>query len=407
MLQRLGRMGTFIAALIFVMGLVWYVNTTTQAKQTPRVVPARPNIAVTFLASSPTPKPRPTRARPQPQPTPVPFVATLQPVATAKVEAAPVPASPSSPSLPTSAQLDGMRHQQQTWNNCGPATLSMLLSYFGHPDTQQDIARVIKPFNDDKNVGSDELLRYATAAGYRARVVVGGNTNQLKALVASGLPVIVETWFIPEPNDEMGHYQLLVGYDGVNGDTLRFFDSYHGPNVQHSVAEFDPLWRVFNRLFIVAWQEEQEEQVKAILGAQWDETEMLKQALATAQAEAEADPQDKFAWFNIGTNALKLGDAAGAVEAYKTADALKLPWRMLWYQFGLYEAHFAQGNYAEVIKLANRTLKVQRGLEESYYWRGKAYAAQGRTQSARQDFQRALENNSGYVAAQEALAALP
>lgn len=280
----------------------------------------------------------------------------------------------------------------------------MLLSYFGHPDTQQDIARVIKPFNDDKNVGPDELLGYAISVGYRTRIVVGGNINQIKALVASGLPVIVETWFIPEPNDEMGHYRLLVGYED---DTLRFFDSYHGPNVQQSVSEFDPLWRVFNRLFIVAWQEGQEEQVKAILGAQWDETEMLRQALAVAQAEAQANPQDKFAWFNIGTNALKLGDGAAAVEAYKKADALKLPWRMLWYQFGMYEAHFAQGNYSEVIKLANRTLKVQRGLEESFYWRGRAYAALGKTQSARQDFQRALENNSGYVAAQEALAALP
>jgi tetratricopeptide (TPR) repeat protein len=76
---------------------------------------------------------------------------------------------------------------------------------------------------------------------------------------------------------------------------------------------------------------------------------------------------------------------------------------MLWYQFGMYEAHFEAGNYAEVIKLANRTLRVQRGLEESYYWRGRAYAAQGKTQNARQDFRRALENNSGYAAAQEAL----
>jgi tetratricopeptide (TPR) repeat protein len=293
-----------------------------------------------------------------------------------------------------------MRHQQQSWNNCGPATLSMLLSYFGGSETQQDIARIIKPFKDDKNVGPDELLSYATSAGYRARIFVGGNVNQLKALVASGLPVIVETWFIPDPNDEMGHYQLLVGYDG---DTLRFFDSYHGPNITHDATEFDALWRVFNRLFIVSWKPEQEEQVQAILGPQWDETEMLRQALATAQAEAAANPRDKFAWFNIGTNALRLGDVAAAVEAYQKADALKLPWRMLWYQFGMYEAHFEAGNYAEVIKLANRTLRVQHGLEESYYWRGRAYAAQGKTQNARRDFQRALENNSRYAAAQEAL----
>lgn len=402
MLQRLGRTGAFIAALFLVTGLAWYVASTTQAKQAPLTQPKQSNISIKFLVASPTPKIAPS---PEPQSTATPIPATPIALPTPTAPPAPQALPPhTSASLPPSAQLSGMRHQQQTWNNCGPATLSMLLSYFGGTDTQGDIARVIKPFKDDKNVSPTELLGYVTSAGYRARIFVGGDTDQLKALVAAGLPVIVETWFIPEPNDEMGHYQLLVGYEG---DTLNFFDSYHGPNVQHSVAEFDPLWRVFNRLFIVAWREDQEATVQAILGAQWDESTMLQYALASAQADAAANPQDKFAWFNIGTSALQLGDMTTAVEAYKRADTLKLPWRMLWYQFGMYEAHFEMGNYAEVIKLANRTLRVQRGLEESYYWRGKAYAAQGRNASARQDFRRALENNSGFSAAQEALAALP
>lgn len=68
MLQRLGRVGAFIAALLSVMGLAWYITATTQARQAPPAVPAQPNISVKFLVVSPTPKPRPTGCACDPNP---------------------------------------------------------------------------------------------------------------------------------------------------------------------------------------------------------------------------------------------------------------------------------------------------------------------------------------------------
>ena len=276
----------------------------------------------------------------------------------------------------------------------------MMMSYFDYPDTQQVIGAAIKPYKDDKNVSPDALLSYAESAGLKAKLLVGGDIAMLKRLVANGFPVIVESWFIPEPGDEMGHYQLVVGYDG---DTLNFFDSYHGPNIQHSVTEFDGLWRVFNRLAIVVWRPDQEDQMRSLLGMRWDDTKMTASALADAQRESLADPRDKFAWFNIGSNLLRQGDAAGAVQAYEQASALKLPWRMLWYQFGPYEAYFAEKKYDDLVKLTSATLRVKAGLEESYYWRGRAYAALGKIQSARNDFSQALLYRANYAAAQTAL----
>lgn len=305
--------------------------------------------------------------------------------------------------LPVSAQLGGIRHQQQTWNNCGPATLSMLMSYFNYTDTQQVIGAAIKPYKDDKNVGPDELLSYAQSAGLKARIIVGGDIDMLKRLVAHDFPVIVESWFIPEPGDEMGHYQLVVGYEA---DTLSFFDSYHGPNIQHSVAEFDGLWRVFNRLAIVVWRLDQEEQMRSLLGERWDETRMNALALADAQRESQADPRDKFAWFNIGSTLLRQGDSAGAMAAYDTAIALRLPWRMMWYQFGPYEAYFAQKRYDEVVKLTSATLRVKVGLEESYFWRARAYAALGKPKLAQSDLNQALVYRPSFAQAQLALNAI-
>ncbi|HEX2034000.1 MAG TPA: hypothetical protein VHS99_07435, partial [Chloroflexota bacterium] len=76
------------------------------------------------------------------------------------------PASPASEGLPGPAvapappsfKLEGFRHQWQTWNNCGPATITMATSHFGRAETQAQAAPVLKPNPNDKNVGPDELV---------------------------------------------------------------------------------------------------------------------------------------------------------------------------------------------------------------------------------------------------------
>jgi len=357
-----------------------------------------PQIAVTYY-----PTPTSTPAPPVPVAAPTAEVIPVQ----ASVTATPAPPAPLPlPAFPLpgpSAMLAGIRHEQQTWNNCGPATISMLLSRFGRTETQREAAAFLKPYRDDKNVSPDELVDYARSFGFEGRVIAGGDLNMIRTFVANGLPVIVETWFIPEPNDEMGHYQLVIGYDE---DELIFYDSYQGPNVREAVAQFEPLWKVFNRTAVVVWTPALTPLVEAILGERGDERAMYEIALAQAQAEVVADPQDKFAWFNVGTNQLALGNSAEAARAFDIARKLKLPWRMMWYQFGPYAAYFEQGRYADVIELANATLRRVKHLEESLYWRGRALAALGNADAARADFQAALRFNPRFAAAREALDAM-
>jgi tetratricopeptide (TPR) repeat protein len=215
--------------------------------------------------------------------------------------------------------------------------------------------------------------------------------------------VIVETWFIPEPNDEMGHYQLLMGYDDT---TFIFYDSYEGPDLREPIANFEPLWKVFNDMTVVVWRPEQRPFVMAMLGELSDAAKMHERALAKAQADIEVNPQDKFAWFNAGSSLHALGRTAEAVQAFDTAFALKLPWRMMWYQFGPYSAYFSAGQHDQVIALANATLKRVKNLEESYYWRGRSQAAKGNVNAARADLQQALVFNPNFAPAQAALSEL-
>jgi tetratricopeptide (TPR) repeat protein len=305
--------------------------------------------------------------------------------------------SPIAPSV----TLAGFTHEWQTWNNCGPATISMNLSYYGQGDTQVEAARFLKPNPDDKNVNPDELLAYARSVGYDGVVGYGGDIDLLKHLLSNGFPVMVETWAKPEDQGGMGHYRLLIGYSQAENRFLTY-DSLHGPGVIIPIEEFDRFWRVFNRTYLVVFPPEQAPVVYAILGPRADKTAMTEKALLAAQEEARANPGDPFAWFNVGTDYARLGEAGLAASAFDEARRLGLPYRMLWYQFDIFQSYLATGRHQEVIDLATATLKASGGLEELYYARGLALAALNQPGAAG-DFQAALDYNPNFEPAAKAL----
>ena len=377
----------------------------------------RPAFATSQPASTSTP-PRPETAIPQPT------TATPQGTVTIAVPTSPgslqVPretprVTPQSPKVPPNIQLTGLTHMWQTWNNCGPATLAMNLSYFGRKTSQSDVAASIRPNKEDKNVSPDELAAFARAQGMHAIARVNGDAHRLRQLLAIGIPVLVETWHEPKPNDGMGHYRLLTGYD----DAVRVwiaYDSYDATGVDPKQPYagiripyngLDPLWTVFNRPYVVVYTDALATQVKSIVGDDFDETTMWQRALGDAENTVKGYPADAFAWFNLGSDLTALGRYEEAAKAYDKARHIGLPWRMFWYQFGPFQAYYQVGRYEEVVALANATLRTAKYVEELYYWRGLAQLAQAKTGEARVSFQRALEMNRYYTPAAEALAALP
>jgi tetratricopeptide (TPR) repeat protein len=330
--------------------------------------------------------------------------ATLPPTATAI-------ARPVQPSV----ALTGFRHEWQTWNNCGPATLSMALSYFGSTFNQADVAVLLRPNREDKNVSPYELVDYARSQGYRAIMGVNGTPDLLRLFLSNGLPVIIETWHIPEPDNGMGHYRLLTGYEEANQRWIGH-DSYDRANPVNAdgpyqgiylpYIETGELWDVFNRVFVVIYTEAEMPIVESILGELMDETTLWQHALLQSQIEVQIDPENAFAWFNLGSNQVALGRFEEAAAAYDQARQLGLPWRMLWYQFGPFEAYHAVGRYDEVIALADATLRRVEDVEELHFWKGQALLSQGDLNGAHRSFARAAELNLNYADAVRALAAL-
>lgn len=320
--------------------------------------------------------------------------AEVQLVASSHIETAPV-----APAV----TLTGVQHEWQTWNNCGPVTIAMNLSYYGRTETQVDSAPFLKPNQDDKNVNPAELAAYARSLGFDALVRVGGDVTLLKHLLSNSIPVIVETWLDPEDNGGLGHYRLFTGYDEAQ-DNFIAQDSLRGANLKVPVAEFEPFWQVFNRKYVVVYRPDQTALIHAILGKDGIDQTMFEQALLTAQNEAKSQPGNAFAWFNIGTNYTHLAEPDLAASAFDEARRLGLPYRMLWYQFEIFEAYLAVGRYQEVVDLATATLQATGGLEELYYYRGLAQQALNRSEAAADDFRAALDYNPNFTLAAEALA---
>ena len=69
----------------------------------------------------------------------------------------PIPLATESPSptpvpLPPTVSLATPKYELQGINNCGPSTLAMTLRMYGWEGDQYDIAKVIKPVEQDRNV---------------------------------------------------------------------------------------------------------------------------------------------------------------------------------------------------------------------------------------------------------------
>jgi tetratricopeptide (TPR) repeat protein len=316
-----------------------------------------------------------------------------------------------STTLPASYRLEGVSFNYQNWNNCGPATIRNALSFFGYSEDQGPAAAWLKPNYEDKNVSPWQMVEWVNTqvpGTTRAMYRYNGTIDLLKTLVASDFPVIIEEGYDPEsdPQGWMGHYLLIGGYDD-GAQTFYTYDSYIGPNTPYTYDHIDEFWRHFNRVYIVVYDISREAEVMAILGEDADQQQNVLNALERARAEAVANPEDPFAWFNMGTNFVELGMYQEAAVAYDQARNVGggLPWRMLWYQFGPFEAYLNVGRHQDVIALAQANLNDGGGqyVEETFYYAGLAREALGELDRARDNFQQAVYFNPNFSPAVNAL----
>ena len=318
--------------------------------------------------------------------------------------------------IPSAYTLDGFNFEYQGWNNCGPATLTNALTHFGYSDDQLRAANWLKPNREDKNVTPGEMIAFVNSQipelPVYALTRMGGDLELLKTLIANRFPVIIEEGYDPPPHDQgwMGHYLLIAGYDD-SSQQFTTYDSFTGPNKIYSYEHIEEFWRHFNYTYIVVYESGREPELLALLGEDADIQQNALKTLEEARQDALQNPQDPFAWFNIGSTYVALAPSYQqeayefAAVAYDEARKYGLPWRMMWYQFGPLEAYNAVGRYNDTLALttANRNDGGGHWVEETFYYGGVAREMMGEAGRALENYKQAVFLNSNYEEARAAM----
>ncbi len=333
----------------------------------------------------------------------------------------PTPTATPSPTpwpIPAAVRLNGIQHKFQEWNNCGPATLAMALTYFGLNINQEETASVLKPNPEDRNVSPYEMADYVNdQTPFESIYRANGDLDTLRRFIANDIPVIVEVGIDPPGEFRWmgwyGHYLLVVAYDELQ-EQFWVYDSWFGTSEEPlqnahpdgrilSYVELENYWSQFNNNYVALYLPEQTDIASSIIGANLDDQNMWEKSLEKNKEGIVNDADNPFLWFNLGTSYNALGLHEQAATAFDQARAIGLPWRMLWYQFSPFEAYLEVGRYEDVVLLADVTLKDRPYFEESFYYKGLALEAMGDKPGAQENFRAAIDFNPNYFPAVEAL----
>lgn len=308
--------------------------------------------------------------------------------------------------IPLKKVLVNDYHTFQTFNNCGPASLSMTLSYYGIALSQKELGDDLRPYqiasgdNDDKSVTLSELAEKSKEYGLIPYHRPGGNPDIIKKFIAINIPVITRTWTKPE--EDIGHYRVIKGYDNELGVFIQD-DSLQGKNLKYSYSDFEVLWEKFSNEFLVLIPKEKVSLARNILGEISDEKASWQKAISLAEQKLTANPNDANQRLNLSVALYHTGNLQRSVQEFEIAEN-GLPMRALWYQIEPIRAYYELGNYDRVFEVTNKILeRGNRAYSEVYIIRGDIYQTQGNVASAKAEYEKAVYYNKNLTAAKNRL----
>lgn len=297
-----------------------------------------------------------------------------------------MPAPTQPPPLPLQKVLESNYHVFQTFNNCGPAALSMALRFYGIEVSQEELGEALRPYqvasgiNDDKSVTLQELGNHARSYSLTPFHRPNGSPQLLRRFIAQGMPVIIRTW--TTPTEDIGHFRVIKGY---TDNAFIQDDSLQGKNITYTEDELNTVWSKFHYEYLVLAEKEKVEEVTHILGADSDE----KEAWRRASIKQGSDPTSQL---NVVVALTNAGNYSEAVEVFREIPFL--PPRALWYNIEPFIALYETGNDDELLRRSSEIFEGgNRAYAELYVLRGAVYKRQGNSEAAELEYNNAIFYN--------------
>ena len=292
----------------------------------------------------------------------------------------------------------------QTWNNCGPANLAIVLNFWGRDIAQADIKAVIRPHDKDPHAAIDDLAAFARDAGLNTSVYWNSDLESLKTHVAAGRPVIAPAWHIDANGEEMGHYRTVYGYS--DEERIVFIrDTLDGPNYALTYADFDFLWGVYNRPLILITPPSPAE-AAAPARANSPAAPAPPHHVDRAPASPPPAPDslnitparaEALSLFAEGMARSDKGEHAEAAAIFERAAELGLPWRIWWYFPRGLASYAAAGMNERLLAVIRAALTPYPYSEELHYWAARAQDSAGDIQGAAASLATSLSLKPGWL----------
>lgn len=158
--------------------------------------------------------------------------------------------------------LSGMPLVHQTYNACGPASITQVLGYFGIGASLADVSRLTRP-SERSYMTAQAIVDFAPRVGLEARLYRGGSLQTVRAAIRARLPLIALQSHVTA-TQVIPHWRVVTGYDDARGQVY-LMDPLLG-YVLMSYADFNRVWADHQGEFAVMYPPGWRETVRKVIG---------------------------------------------------------------------------------------------------------------------------------------------
>lgn len=133
-----------------------------------------------------------------------------------------------------------LKHFRQTPAFCGPASLKMVLNFYGVSVSEEDLVK-LSGATPKKGTSLKGLIKAAKHYKFHTYSKTNGTLVDLKRFVKKGIPIIVD-WF----SEDDGHYSVVVDIDK---NSIILMDPEKG-HYKMTLEKFERVWFDFPGDFI-------------------------------------------------------------------------------------------------------------------------------------------------------------